>query len=132
MNLKNSKMSTVLIAEDDDDDFFLINRKFHSHYPEAILRRVLNGEELMGYLRTNELPVMIILDLNMPRVDGREVMKVMKKDEDLKDIPVVVLTTSSSDVDRKFVSEQGAVFLTKPYKVSSYSDLMELLRQYIE
>lgn len=122
----------VVIAEDDEDDFFLLQTNFHTHYPHVRITLVRDGEELMECLRKAEsAPNLIILDLNMPKKDGREALVDIRRDPLTQKTPVVVFTTSNSDVDRHFVLTQGAMFYTKPFEMRSYETFMHSLREYI-
>jgi two-component system, response regulator len=134
------KPSVIVMAEDDMDDRLLIKDALaESNWP-ADLRFVDNGEEMMDYLTRNgkyaaaadaPRPNLILLDLNMPRKDGREVLREMKTRVDLKRIPVVVLTTSRADTDIDKMYELGAnSFISKPIQFDSLVKLMRLLSQY--
>ncbi len=135
-----SKASVIVMAEDDLDDRLLIKDALaESHWP-ADLRFVDNGEEMMEYLSrqgkyadpaNSPRPTLILLDLNMPRKDGREVLREIKSRADLKQIPVVVLTTSKADTDIARIYELGAnSFITKPVDFDSLVGVMRLLSQY--
>ena len=133
------KPNVIVMAEDDLDDRLLIKDALaESNWP-ADLRFVDNGEEMMAYLtRTGKYanadaprPNLILLDLNMPRKDGREVLREMKTHGELKRIPVVVLTTSKADTDIEKTYELGAnSFISKPIEFDSLVKLMRLLAQY--
>jgi CheY-like chemotaxis protein len=134
------KPSVIVMAEDDLDDQLLIRDALaESNWP-ADLRFVDNGEEMMDYLTRSgkyadvtaaPRPNLILLDLNMPRKDGREVLREMKTRVDLKRIPVVVLTTSRADTDIEKMYELGAnSFISKPIQFDSLVRLMRLLSQY--
>jgi CheY-like chemotaxis protein len=134
------KPSVIVMAEDDLDDRLLIKDALaESNWP-ADLRFVDNGEEMMDYLtrsgkyadaKAAPKPNLILLDLNMPRKDGREVLREMKTRVDLKRIPVVVLTTSRADTDIEKMYELGAnSFISKPIQFDSLVKLMRLLSQY--
>lgn len=114
---------TILMADDDDDDFLLTKKALAESKLANTLIRVEDGEELMDYLKqrgkyeTVEVPRpgMILLDLNMPRKDGRETLKEIKSDPDLKDIPVIVFTTSKAEEDIFRSYQLGSnSFITKP------------------
>src|SRR6478672_8568961 len=135
-----AKPSVIVMAEDDLDDRLLIKDALaESNWP-ADLRFVDNGEEMMDYLTRSgkyadataaPRPNLILLDLNMPRKDGREVLREMKPRLDLKRIPVVVLTTSRADTDIEKMYELGAnSFISKPIQFDSLVKLMRLLSQY--
>jgi CheY-like chemotaxis protein len=134
------KPSVIVMAEDDLDDRLLIKDALaESNWP-ADLRFVDNGEEMMDYLtrsgryadaNDSPRPNLILLDLNMPRKDGREVLREMKSHGSLKRIPVVVLTTSKADTDIEKMYELGAnSFISKPIQFDSLVKLMRLLSQY--
>jgi len=134
------KPNVIVMAEDDMDDRLLIKDALaESNWP-ADLRFVDNGEEMMDYLTHSgkyadtasaPRPHLILLDLNMPRKDGREVLREMKSRENLKRIPVVVLTTSKADTDIEKMYELGAnSFISKPVQFDSLVKLMRLLAQY--
>jgi CheY-like chemotaxis protein len=129
---------TVLMAEDDPDDRFLMEQAFLEIGNGADLRFVEDGEELMHYLRRSgkytELtffprPVLILLDLNMPKKDGRQVLLEIKADPDLKCIPVAIWTTSDEREDKIHCQKAGAdVFVTKPVR---YTELVNSVRRLV-
>ncbi len=91
----------ILLIEDDDVDVMTVERVLRDLKIANQLVSTSNGEEALEYLRTNgnKKPCVILLDLNMPKMNGAEFLKIVKKDEALKKIPVVVLTTSSQQQD---------------------------------
>jgi CheY-like chemotaxis protein len=91
----------VLLVEDDSIDAMTVQRAFKDLKLGNKLAHSINGEEGLNYLRNseNEEPCVILLDLNMPRMNGIEFLKVIKEDEHLKRIPVIVLTTSNEERD---------------------------------
>ncbi len=102
---RTCSMMRLLMAEDDPEDQMLVRKAFaHAHLANELMI-VNNGEELMDYLLRRSpyemahRPDLILLDLNMPRKDGREALREIKADPVLRAIPVVVLTTSSADED---------------------------------
>ena len=130
----------VLIADDDPEDQMLIEDAFEeSRLPNA-LGFVEDGEELMDYLfRRNNYsdpsssprPGLILLDLNMPRKDGREALKEIKADPDLRKIPVVVMTTSSDEQDIACTYDLGAnAFVTKPVTFEGLVEVVKELGRY--
>lgn len=125
----------VLIAEDDPDDRLMAADAFEECHFEQTLAFVEDGQDLMDYLLRRgryaesgryPLPRLILLDLNMPRMDGREALREIKSSDTLKHIPVVVLSTSRAieDVVRSY-QEGVNSYIAKP---SSYSALVEVMR----
>ena len=97
--MRNTK--PVLLAEDDSIDAMTVRRAFRDLKLSNTLIHRINGEEALEYLRSPdaEIPCVILLDLNMPRMNGIEFLKVIKQDDKLKKIPVIVLTTSNEECD---------------------------------
>jgi len=92
----------VLLVEDDKIDVMTVKRAFKELHITNKLEIVGNGEEALSYLRSSEniKPCVILLDLNMPRMNGIEFLKIAKQDDHLRAIPVVVLTTSQEEQDK--------------------------------
>jgi len=134
------KSIVILMADDDADDRLLARDAFHECQLDRELEFVENGEELMDYLRHHgkyaarpdeRLPGLILLDLNMPRKDGREALQEIKSDPELRRIPVVIFTTSRADTDIGRVYDLGAnSFITKPVAFDALVDVMRALGQY--
>jgi CheY-like chemotaxis protein len=111
----------VLLVEDDPGDVLMTQEAFEEHKVRNKLNVVSDGEEALAYLKREGAhadaprPDLILLDLNLPRVDGREVLAVIKDDADLRRIPVVVLTTSQADEDiLRSYSLHANAYVTKP------------------
>ena len=130
-----SKKSPILIAEDDPDDRLLILEALEENKLASNIRFVEDGEELMNYLlqtgkytesTDSPRPSLILLDLNMPKKDGREALKEIKNIPTLKQIPVVVLSTSQSYEDISYsYSVGGNSYIAKP---TSYKNLVEVMK----
>ncbi len=109
---------TILYAEDDVDDLFIVQQAFKKYHSEIDIVHSYNGFEALEYLKTQQesgtLPCLIILDMNMPGMGGRETLISIKQSDVLKNIPVVIFTTSSSNQDKGFAQEWDAKFITKP------------------
>lgn len=102
-------------------------------YPRVLIERVYNGEELLDAVNQGLTPQVIILDLNLPRKDGRETLQEIKENHPrIKSVPVFVFTTSNYDRDREFVIRQGAVFFSKPYEIGGYESFLDLIREYVD
>ena len=136
---KYGKPITILMADDDDDDRRLTKEALLEGRLVNDLRFVENGEELLEYLRrqgkyaTGDVPRpgLILLDLNMPRKDGRTVLREIKGDPELRQIPVVVLTTSKADED-VFKSYDLGVnsYIVKPVTFEALVDILQTLEKY--
>jgi two-component system, response regulator len=129
---KDPKPFTVLMADDDEDDRLLARDAFEECEAEVDLRFVEDGEQLMDYLHGQgewegcPRPSLILLDLNMPKKDGRECLAAIKDDPSLRRIPVVVISTSKAEEDVLRSYDLGvSSFVSKPV---TYESLLELVR----
>ncbi len=130
----------ILVAEDDAEDQMLVKEAMEESRLSNHIHFVSDGEELLAYLRHEEpyadprkypRPGLILLDLNMPRKDGREAMKEIKTDPKLRVIPIVVLTTSKAEEDILRTYDLGVnSFITKPVSFSSLVNVMRTLGKY--
>lgn len=128
----------ILMADDDTDDQLLARDALAEGNVRNEIRFVQDGVELLQYLRgegkfkdNNPWPGLILLDLNMPRMDGREALSEIKKDEKLRRIPVVILTTSKAEEDMLKGYELGAAsYFTKPVTFDGLVNLMSTLGKY--
>lgn len=133
------KEIVILMADDDDDDFLLTRKALVESKLLNELIRVKDGEELIDYLtqkgeyegRDTKRPGVILLDLNMPRKDGREALKEIKSNPDLSGIPVVVFTTSKAEEDIYRSYQLGVnSFITKPVTFENLISVMQALGKY--
>lgn len=134
------KLITILIADDDDDDCLMAKEALQEARLINDLRFVEDGEELMDYLHhrgkyadvsNSPRPGLILLDLNMPRKDGRQALNEIKEDSDLRQIPIVVLTTSKAEEDIYRTYNLGVnSFITKPVSFEGLVDVMKILAKY--
>jgi CheY-like chemotaxis protein len=127
------------MADDDDDDFILTEKALTESKLLNTLIRVKDGEELLDYLlqrgeynaSNTTRPGVILLDLNMPRKDGREALREIKSNPDLHDIPVVVFTTSKAEEDIYRSYQLGVnSFITKPVTFENLISVMQTLGRY--
>ena len=139
MTVKTRAPFVILMADDDADDRLLASDALAESQVVNTLEFVEDGQELMEYLRgegdyaksPKPLPGIILLDLNMPRMDGLEALAEIKKDPVLRLIPVVILTTSSAEEDLvKSYALGAASFLTKPITFDGLVSLMTALGHY--
>jgi len=137
---KHGRPITILLADDDADDRMMAADALAESRLANDLRFVEDGEELMDYLHRRgrfsdpsdaPRPGLILLDLNMPRKDGREALSEIKSDPELRKIPVVVLTTSQAEEDIYRTYDLGVnSFITKPVMFESMVAVMRALGKY--
>ncbi len=131
----------ILIADDDEDDRLLTRQALEEAHLSNDVRFVEDGEELMEYLRRQgryagqdgraPRPGLILLDLNMPKKDGRECLREIKADDDLRDIPVVVLSTSREEEDITRSYQLGVnSFISKPVTFTGLVDALKVMGRY--
>jgi CheY-like chemotaxis protein len=127
--LESNGKPLILMADDDDDDCSLAKDAFQLSGSHGTIYCVEDGIELMEYLsRSTILPALILLDLNMPRKDGRQALKEVKAIPAYQSIPVVVFTTSQEDSDSIYCMAEGAAsFITKPTSFTKWVEIMKSL-----
>lgn len=140
MNQSNEEIVQILMADDDPDDRLLAERALHEYRLKNGIRFVEDGEELMDYLYRRgkysapgaaPVPGLILLDLNMPRKDGREALAEIKRDPVLHKIPVVILTTSKAEEDIVRAYDLGVnSYITKPVTFQGLAEIMKTLSIY--
>ena len=138
--LSNIKLVSILLVEDDPDDIAITKRAFKKGNIVNPLFVVRDGEEAIEYLKNTgkytdvkeaPRPGIILLDLNMPRMDGREVLEQVKSDESLRRIPIIVLTTSKHEGDIFTSYDSGAnTYITKPVNFKEFLDALQALGKY--
>ena len=129
--------ATILVADDDEDDRLMLRDALCEAQSDSDLRFVVDGVELMDFLHRRDghadapRPSLVLLDLNMPRMDGREALAAIKGDSRLRKIPVVVLTTSkdANDVDEAYELGVNA-FITKPVTYLGLVEVMKVVTRY--
>lgn len=131
MLFKNTKH--ILLVEDDYIDIMTVKRAFKELKASVQLKIVYDGEQALQYLRdeSNRRPSLILLDLNMPRLNGLEFLKIVKNDDTLRKIPVIVLTTSKDerDLDESF-NFSVAGYIVKPIEFNQFLDSMMAFMKY--
>ena len=127
------KTQPILIVDDSPDDFEATKRAFSKASLRNEIQHCESGESALAYLRspTTERPGIILLDLNMPGLDGRKTLEIIKKTESLKKIPIVILTTSSDERDVKACYELGAnTYIQKPVDFDGLIAAIRRLKEY--
>jgi len=132
---RGTESTVILVADDDIDDRLLLRDAFEESEISNELRFVEDGEKLLAYLRhegeyaeknSSPRPELILLDLNMPKMDGREALRIIKADPKLQRIPIIVLTTSQSEDDIVGTYNLGvSSFICKP---ATFEGLIKMVR----
>lgn len=135
--LVRGRPATILLAEDNDNDVELTKLGFRRARFAVDLHHVGNGEDCLAFLRKQApytdapTPDIVMLDLNMPRMDGIEVLRELGKDEQLKHLVVVVLTSSSADEDvLRSYQLRCSSYLVKPISFEGFAKMIQLLGDY--
>lgn len=127
--MENATKHIILYAEDDRDDLDLVKDAFSRFNSEIELLHGFDGREALQLLHklvaNNTPPCLIILDINMPGMDGRQALIQIKQSEKTRNIPVVMFTTSNSRLDKDFAVKWGADFITKPLRFSEVVNLAD-------
>lgn len=109
----------LLIVDDDDEDRTLLKEAIATLVPNAICDEAIDGSDALKKLCHPYIPDFIFVDLNMPRLNGFQFLDVIKRDAQLKNIPVIIYTTSKLEIDKEKAYTMGAVhFITKPHQLS--------------
>ncbi|MDT0527837.1 response regulator [Micromonospora sp. DSM 115977] len=127
----------ILVVDDDPGDVLMIEEALADSDVEKVIDVVSDGQEAMEFLRREgrhtdaRRPDVILLDLNMPRMDGRQVLGEVKNDEDLRTIPIVVLTTSNADTDIVgSYTLQANAYVTKPIDLDDFNDVVRRIDEF--
>lgn len=135
----NNAMSHILLVEDNQDDYEAMVRSLKKNHVLNPLHWCSNGSDALDYLfktgaysdNTDSRPDLVLLDLNMPGIDGREVLNRMKADEKLRSVPVVILTTSSDSRDIDKCYDLGAsTYIQKPVTFTGLTDAIRTMKDY--
>lgn len=140
--MENDKLEQkycVLVADDDTDDQFMLKEAFSSLNFDKEIRTVENGEELLDYLskkgkydeETLPFPKLILLDLNMPKIDGRQCLRLIKENPDYCKIPIIIFSTSNNPEDISQSYELGAnSYIIKPYSYNELVEIIDIIKKY--
>jgi len=137
VNKNGKKPAVILLVEDNPGDVWLIKEILHENEFLSKLYVVENGEDAIDFLRKQNkfskvpLPDLVLLDLNLPRKDGRDVLSEIKTDPQLCDIPVVVLTTSGSEQDMlKSYECHANCYITKPINLDEFVKVIKSIKDF--
>lgn len=128
--------ATILYIDDDSDDCLILQSSMEEAGTAAKLVYANGGEEAIQYLNSvlpSSLPDLIVLDLNMPRWDGKQTLSYLKSQPHLAGIPVIVLSTSESKVDKDACAKLGAAsYYRKPYHYNGYKNIIDNFSHYLK
>ena len=132
--IATEKLLNILLVEDDEVDVMNVRRAFQKNHITNPLFVAANGVEALEQLRGGKIPSerrIVLLDLNMPQMNGIEFLREIRRDPELNPIPVVVLTTSNDERDRiEAYNLNVAGYLLKPVTFSNFCDVMAALNKY--
>ena len=126
----------ILYADDDSDDITWVSEACKTLNLDWEIAFVSNGREVLDYLFQESLettPSLVVLDLNMPEMDGRQTLQQIKNNDNYKHIPVVIVTTSANKIDKEVCRRLGAsLFLTKPDTHMEWQDVVKQFQPFVE
>jgi|SRR4051812_40717761 two-component system response regulator len=138
-NDKIEQKHCILVADDDTDDQFMLKEAFASLNFDKEIRTVENGEELLDYLTMKgkysdtslPIPKLILLDLNMPKIDGRQCLRLIRTNPQYSKIPIIIFSTSNNPEDISQSYELGAnSYIIKPYSYNELVEIIDIIKKY--
>jgi chemotaxis family two-component system response regulator Rcp1 len=134
---KQMRPINILLVEDNPADIRLTQEVFKEGRIKNLMNIVMDGEEALKYLRKQEkykdveTPDLVLLDLNLPKKDGREVLSVIKSDEELKMLPVIILTTSAAEQDiMNTYANHANCYIMKPVDLSQFINVVRSIEEF--
>ena len=126
----NHQNHTILLIEDDPDDVYLITEALKRSAASLNILHKKNGLEALTYLhgiksKNNFSPCLIIMDINMPVLNGKQLLRILKNEEDFQSIPVIIFTTSSNDGDKEFCNRFNVPMVTKPNGMEDFNGTVQ-------
>ncbi len=135
--MSNNELMRILLAEDDDNDIRITRRAIQKAGLSAVLDTACDGQEALDYLRhensfiSTTRPDLVLLDINLPRINGVNVLRQIKQTPELKTIPVLMLTTSARQEDVNAAYSHGANgFICKPLRFAEFVDVIRNMSLY--
>lgn len=130
----NPQTNTILLIDDDPDDREFYGESIRTALPALTIEEACSGIKALEYLgrakETKALPCLIVLDVNMPMMSGRETLMEIKKDRDLYTIPIVIFSTASSPREKEYFADLEIEFFTKPSSLAEMERIALELRRY--
>lgn len=128
------KKIRILLIEDDADDVQLLQEALQDNNVDCTVDVVMEGDRALPYLKgAATLPDIIVMDFNLPKLHGREILTLIRSDKNFIHIPVIVLTTSASPHDIKFSVEHGAdKFITKPSSIQGFNETVQMITEVVK
>ncbi len=131
MNIRHNH--TILLVDDDRDDLQMLQEAVRQLNSSYNLEEATDGEQGFSRLqlmkKEGRLPCLIVLDINMPKLDGRQTFRLIRSDTTLSRIPVVIFSTSSSELDKLFFKGDNVAYITKPVE---FSNLLSIAKKMLE
>lgn len=123
---------SILYVDNDADDIFLFKRQANKLYPYLTILEASDGQEAITLLNqlkqeNKSYPELIILDINMPRMDGRQTLDVLRNHQEWRLFPIVMFTTSSSENDKNYFNSKGVECVTKPLELAEMDEVVKYL-----
>ena len=133
MSASATSRNFILYADDDNDDLLFVKEAFEEQSLNVDLVTAKDGVETLSYLKksisSNNIPCLIILDINMPKMDGKQTLLKLKEINELKHVPVILFSTSSQKTDKEFAQKHHAGFITKPI---DYSQMGRIINTFFD
>ncbi|MGN6164027.1 MAG: response regulator [Flavisolibacter sp.] len=128
------KRRYIVFADDDADDLELITGFFKQYNRDINVLEFKDGKEVLKFLgdfavSTNQ-PLLIVLDINMPKMNGKETLMAIRSHADFKNVPVVVYTTSASKADQDFCNQYNASWINKPYNIEDVKAVAKIIADF--
>lgn len=120
----------ILYADDDDDDREMLSNAIASINPDITVVHAGNGLEALDYLKDQKqhnLPCLVVLDINMPLMDGKKTFQLIKEDPDLNNLPIMIFTSSENPNDKLHFTKNGTTFISKPRNITNLSSIAQLM-----
>ena len=126
----------IYIVDDDEDDLFFIKSAIANNIPNSVIKCFINGKQLIDHFGKlkSAMPAFVLLDLNMPVLNGKETLKQIRQNELITNLPVVIFSTSNCPVEKSLCFEYGANnYYCKPSCVDAYNEIAQKLKvEYVE